>query len=71
MTEWIEHDGKGVPDLPKGTEVYLRFRDGVGENWSPEEFDYWLPDSSDPRDYWTADGSHNDIVAYRVVSAPA
>ena len=66
MSEWIEHDGKGMPVSPD-TKVIVRFRDGDeetedlaataaswgagrGSNWSHE-----FPGGS-------------DIVAYHIVS---
>ncbi len=48
-SEWIEHHGKGYPDLPMDTLVQVRFRDGEEDgkpywtvhqwniNWGPFE----------------------------------
>lgn len=66
MSEWVEHHGKGAPDLPPGTEVYVRFRDGLGGlGWGHTPFEWWSPDDSDPRDYWTHSNDREDIVAYK------
>lgn len=67
MSDWIEHDGKGAPELPAGTLVKVVFRDMKGADWMPEPFEYWLADDSDPHDCWTHDGTYNDIIAYREV----
>ena len=72
---WLPHNGQGAPDLPPGTRVQVRFRDGMGENWSTaESFEYWSPsnDDKDPRDYWLHSDNdesrwQDDIIAYRVV----
>lgn len=68
-SDWIDHDGHGAPDLPPGTRVQVRFRDELGENWSPENVSFWCHDDSDPHDYWTFSVRRPDydIVAYRVV----
>jgi len=64
MTEWIEHHGKGYPDLPMYTLVQVRFADGVET------------DQLDALDvaFWSINWVHDDpvydcdIVAYRVVT---
>lgn len=68
-SKWIDHNGKGPPALPPKTFVYVRFRDGRGEHWSEEPFEFWSPDEDDPHDYWTWDGSDNDIVAYAALTS--
>ena len=62
-TEWIEHDGKGYPDLPLDTLVQVRFLHGPDqlrpisvEGWST----CWRHDPDMP--------CSADIVAYRVVT---
>lgn len=69
MGEWIEHDGKGAPDLPRGTKAVVRFRDGMGF-LDADPFEYWSPDEDDPHDYWTfsEDIPEYDIVAYRIAT---
>ncbi len=75
MSDWIDHDGRGAPDLPNTARVQAKFRD---------DKDPWLTEfgSNDPdggllflriRKYslWTDNSDRNDpntIVAYRVVS---
>lgn len=69
MSDWISHDGKGAPDLPPGTLVLVRLRDGV--DWTcPDPWEYWTPDEDDPHDYWTFsdDEPYFDIVAYRIAT---
>lgn len=65
MSEWIEHDGKGMP-VPAETRVELRFRDGdtrfgAAGTWDSDgdEGTQWRFLASDP-DF--------DIVAYRILS---
>lgn len=29
MSEWIEHDGKGAPDLPPETLLHVKWEDGT------------------------------------------
>jgi len=69
VTEWIEHDGKGRPNLPLGTYVHIRTREGKGEGWGSDPIEYWSADDGDPRDYWTAKGDPFDIVLYRLATA--
>lgn len=66
--EWIEHDGKGPPDLPPGTEVLVRMRNGMGESWGPSPFEYWIADEDDPAEYWLFSDSPWDIVAYKALA---
>lgn len=66
MSEWIEHDGKGMPvDGDKLVEV--RQRDGW-ESGRPVKASYWTIS----HDNWTHDHSRQayDIVAYRVQDTP-
>lgn len=70
MTEWTEHDGKGMPVSPD-TKVMVKLRNG----WTDEDHVYW-----ETAKYWHEDepGNSNwcfagfeseaDIVAYRVLS---
>jgi hypothetical protein len=57
-SEWIEHDGKGPPDLPPGTIVQIKWMDGThgSEKGSRAELLDWR--WVDPFD---------DIKAYRVI----
>jgi hypothetical protein len=71
MSEWIEHDGKGIP-VPANTEVEVRFRDGdpVGTlepklawTWGENSIDSnWVHHPKLP--------SRDDIVAYRIITTP-
>lgn len=69
-SDWIEHDGKGPPDLPPGTLVVTMFRDDVAGSPFPDPWEYWCSDDDDPRDYWTfsEDEPYFDIVAYRIAT---
>lgn len=74
MNEWIEHDGKGPPDLPPGTCVDFRTRDGYEDvaDRPPHPSDKFEELSGEgqgiySRCWWTHTGDDNDIVAYRVV----
>lgn len=61
-TEWIEHHGKGYPDLPMDTLVQVRFADGeVGTlPWKVEEWDCnWRHDPDMP---FSADITHYRVV---------
>lgn len=66
MTEWIKHEGKGMP-VDGATKVELKFRDGdtrIGTAgfWHDEDCSQWIFDREDP-DF--------DIVAYRLHSSPS
>lgn len=61
--EWIEHHGKGYPDLPMDTLVQVRFGDG-GESGSEETVEYW---TWNWRHDWGIVGE-DDITHYRVVT---
>lgn len=58
MTEWIEHDGKGMP-VDAETKVIVRFRNGIEE----DETDAWDACLWE----WENYGDGSDIVAYRVI----
>jgi hypothetical protein len=64
ISDWIEHDGKGMPDLPAGTFVQVYCRDeqpGSDENiYDPFTDLVW--------ENWEH-APHLDIVAYRVVQS--
>lgn len=73
LNEWIEHDGKGAPDLAPGTKVVVRLGDGF-EDSIPRAWEWWhcetLPDASN----WVWPGGVADsaaIVAYCVVQSSA
>jgi hypothetical protein len=65
-SDWIEHDGKGMPVSPD-TKVIVRFRDGEEEG----------PDQAEYAECWGMCGcgsnwshefpSPSDIVAYRII----
>lgn len=64
-SEWIEHDGKGMP-VPPETKVYVRFadsetdeRDMTGQFIPPERADWW-------GESWVCD-PEREISHYRVV----
>lgn len=66
--EWIEHHGKGYPDLPMDTLVQVRFADGLHapECHDEDTVKYWELN-------WTRDRelpSRADITHYRVVIKP-
>lgn len=60
LNEWIEHDGKGAPDLAPGTRVNVKFECGESDEYGGE-FEMWD---------WEEEGTHR-IVAYRVVYSSA
>ena len=66
-SEWIEHHGKGYPDLPMDTLVQVRFAHGQGclqvEPTLVKDWHVcwrWIEES---------DPSYNDITHYRVVKS--
>lgn len=65
-TDWIEHDGKGLP-VPEDTLVLVKYRNGVGGTDIARRAYSWT--ASDPEcsnwDHTYPCGS--DIVAYKVV----
>ncbi len=70
MSEWVEHDGKGMP-VAEDCFVLVRFRDRSPhyENSGSERMaGSWH--SNVPRySNWHHEGTSGDIVAYRVVAA--
>ena len=63
--DWITHNGQGAPDLPPGTRVQVRFRDG-----DVLECEWDAYHASDPEDSNWHHGEpwpYLDIIAYRVV----
>ena len=62
-TEWIEHHGKGYPDLPMDTRVHVRFADGKVDEWN----------GGATVDFWGSNWTHSEpifwanITHYRVV----
>lgn len=59
-TEWIEHHGKGYPDLPMDTLVQVRFADGEEEEWTVRDAEIlwrWI----DPEP-WPEDITHFRVV---------
>lgn len=67
MSEWIEHDGKGMP-VPGDTQVELRFRDGDTRTGTAGFWD----DGGDDGTQWRflASDPDFDIVAYRIITNP-
>ncbi len=69
-SEWIEHDGKGMP-VPDDTLVLCRFRDGTDEEQKgspPVRASYWHDDYLDYSNWFHAPRPCGaEIVAYRVV----
>jgi len=65
-TDWIEHDGKGLP-VPGDTLVLVKYRNGVGTGSRPPSRAYrWghgEVDSNWNHEYPTG----SDIIAYKVV----
>lgn len=72
MSDWINHDGKAPPNLKPGTMVKITMRGmPISAEWTPEPWEFWLPNEDDDSDYWVWPSDsrvHVDIVAYRVVS---
>lgn len=66
MGDWIDHNGKFLPDKAKlHDKVLVRFRDG-DETTVPEIVRHWAGTASN----WSWDRRHpspSEIVAYRVV----
>lgn len=66
MTDWIKHDGKGMP-VDGETLVQVRFRDG----WSDERHatndkaSYWHEDEPEGSS-WVSTEDDDYIIAYRV-----
>lgn len=63
-SDWIEHHGKGYPDLPLDTLVQVRFADGeVNEGSWGATVEFWNVN-------WVHDEPkyHADITHYRVVT---
>lgn len=61
--EWIEHHGKGYPDLPMDTLVQVRFADGDTSMPHGQTVEYWSVS-------WMQDTPtlyRADITHYRVV----
>jgi hypothetical protein len=60
-SEWIEHDGKGIPvGIRLDDEVQRKYRDGVVGSWMSTR-------EAQNLGMWTHRNSDDDIVAYRVV----
>lgn len=67
MSEWIEHDGKGMPFIPTQTMVDVWFRDGrMDKGFSAGWYAPW----GGSHDHWTHENSKRDIVAYRLPPNP-
>lgn len=60
--EWIEHDGKGYPDLPMDTLVQVRFADGGTSKPHGQSIEFWAFNWVQEEPLYDC-----DIVAYRVV----
>lgn len=56
--KWITADGNGEPELPEGTMVQVKMRDGEVMNW-------WIGKLVENWDHSTE--TADDIVAYRLV----
>lgn len=72
MTDWIEHDGRGLPDLPTGALVAVRLRGGWTDDTFPshEAWEWWGRSSDGSSSWIDADEEWDEytIVAYRVVA---
>lgn len=63
MGEYIEHHGKGPPELSPTTHVDVKFRDGfTDKGFSVSWYGPW----GGTRDHWTHEGNDKDIVSYLV-----
>jgi hypothetical protein len=71
ISGWIEWPGGECP-VPRGTVVEVRYRDGTV--WAGTAVMVNVPPTAERcanSAFWRHDGWDNDIVAYRVVGAPA
>jgi hypothetical protein len=61
--DWIEHHGKGYPDLPMDTLVQVRFADGLTGCHDTDTVKHWEAN-------WVHGNPkyHADITHYRVVA---
>lgn len=64
MSDWIEHDGKGAPNLPPGTLLQVRCRNWETEGDDPNEYDPFTDLVWEDWDH----APHLDIISYRVVT---
>lgn len=64
-SDWVEHDGKGMP-VDTNARVMVRFRDGAVDAGGLCA-NFWHDDETSCSN-WVHDGSAPDILAYRVVS---
>lgn len=65
-TEWIEHDGKGLP-VPEDTLVLVKYRNGInGEDIRPQRAYKW--GAGGVWSNWNhAVPCGSDIIAYKVI----
>lgn len=64
MSEWIEHDGKGMP-VSVNTFVNVKFTDGSGPEMSPMPAGVWHRIGGTPS-CWSHDRGAAHIIAYRL-----
>lgn len=71
MSEWIEHDGKGMP-VAADVMVIIKCRDGWESKYA-EQADGWTEQGYPDCNQWIhKEGALNDkfdIIAYRIVEA--
>jgi hypothetical protein len=67
VSEWIEHDGGGMP-VPGDTHVEVKFRDG---DILTGQAGYWDSEGDDGTNWrFVKSDPDFDIVAYRIISNP-
>lgn len=63
--EWIEHHGKGYPDLPLDTLVQVRFGDGLESGLHGQTVEFWTWNWR--YDDFAFSAGADDITHYRLV----
>lgn len=69
MTDWIEHDGSGMP-VPGDTLVYTRHSDGFDDSFCsyPTEASFWDGPFPELSSWLKSDDDDAYIAAYRIVT---
>lgn len=66
MSEWIEHDGKSIPGLPRETLIHVKWEDGT--LWENENGTLSLPLSDYMPFFLWDEGDKVKLLAYKVVT---